>query len=237
MSELKRYLSESTEKLEIQLDGERIDRFEAYYNLLTEWNNKINLTAITDPMGVAVKHFADSLSVLKYVSIKDGAKVIDVGTGAGFPGIPLLIFNSNIKLTLLDSLNKRLVFLQSVLDELDLSAEVIHSRAEDGARKPELREGFDFAVSRAVAALDVLSEYCLPYVKRNGVFVAMKGYDCDEELENAKPMIKTLGGKISSVDKFYLPDGSGRAVVQVEKINYTPKQYPRPSSKIAKTKK
>lgn len=237
MSELKRYLTESTEKLEIKLDGESIERFEAYYNLLAEWNNKINLTAITDPMGVAVKHFADSLSVLKYADITDGAKVIDVGTGAGFPGIPLLIFNNKIKLTLLDSLNKRLVFLQCVLDELGLSAEVIHSRAEDGARKPELRESYDFAVSRAVAGLDILSEYCLPYVKRNGVFVAMKGFDCDEELENAKPMIKALGGKISSVDKFYLPDGSGRAVIQIKKVNFTPKQYPRPSAKIAKAKK
>lgn len=237
MSELKRYLSESTEKLEIKLDGESIERFDTYFNLLTEWNNKINLTAITDPMGVAVKHFADSLSVLKYADITDGAKVIDVGTGAGFPGIPLLIFNNKIKLTLLDSLNKRLVFLQCVLDELGLSAEVIHSRAEDGARKPELRESYDFAVSRAVAGLDILSEYCLPYVKRNGVFVAMKGFDCDEELENAKPMIKTLGGKISSVDKFNLSDGSGRAVIQVKKVNFTPKQYPRPSAKIAKAKK
>lgn len=237
MSELKRYLTESTEKLEIRLDGESVDRFEVYYNLLAEWNKKINLTAITDPMGVAVKHFADSLSVLKYADITDGARVIDVGTGAGFPGIPLLIFNNKIKLTLLDSLNKRLVFLQCVLDELGLSARLIHSRAEDGARKPELRESYDFAVSRAVAGLDILSEYCLPYVTRNGVFVAMKGFDCEEELENAKPMIKTLGGRVSAVDKFNLSDGSGRAVIQIKKVNFTPKQYPRPSAKIAKAKK
>lgn len=237
MSELKQYLTESAKQLEIALDGECTDKFEKYYNMLVEWNQKMNLTAITDPMGVAVKHFADSISVMKFVDFKDNAKVIDIGTGAGFPGIPILIMNNGIKLTLLDSLNKRLVFLQNVLDELELKAEIIHSRAEDGSRKPELREKFDFATSRAVASLDVLSEYCIPYLKTGGTFVAMKGYDCEQEIENAKPMIKTLGGKISGVNKFFLSDGSGRAVIQINKINATPKQYPRQAAKIAKSKK
>lgn len=237
MSELKQYLTESTNQLEIVLKGECIDRFEKYYHMLVEWNKKINLTAITDPIAVAVKHFADSVSIMKFVDFNSGARVIDIGTGAGFPGIPILIMNSDIRLTLLDSLNKRLIFLQSVLDELGLKAEIIHSRAEDGSRKPKLRESYDFAMSRAVASLDILSEYCIPYLKTGGRFIAMKGYDCEQEIESAKPMIKTLGGKISRVDKFYLSDGSGRAIIQIDKLNATPKQYPRQTSKIAKSKK
>lgn len=229
------FLKQALEKSEINIAEESFEKLEQYYKLLIEWNEKINLTAITKPEEVAVKHFEDSLSVLKYVDIKTNSKIIDIGTGAGFPGIPLKIVRDDLNLTLLDSLNKRLVFLQNVCDKISISAETLHSRAEEASRKKEYREQYDFAFSRAVAQLNLLSELCLPYVKKGGCFVAMKGPDVIEELKNAENAIKLLGGKIKEVKEFNLSDNSGRTLVVIEKIKNTPEKYPRHGSKI-KTK-
>lgn len=218
----------------IELDGKALDRFDKYSQLLCEWNEKMNLTAIKDKHGIAIKHFYDSLLLLSVVDIKQGASVIDIGTGAGFPGVVLKIARPDIKLTLLDSLNKRLIFLKELLDQLGLEAELIHGRAEDFAKPPK-REGYDIATARAVAALPVLSEYCLPYVKVGGKFVAMKGPMAEDELAASKGAIKLLGGKTVELVAKKLPEGDERNFVITEKISQTPTKYPRCSSKIAKS--
>ncbi|MEE0844013.1 MAG: 16S rRNA (guanine(527)-N(7))-methyltransferase RsmG, partial [Ruminococcus sp.] len=176
---------------------------------------EINLTAITDPKGVAVKHFADSLSIFNYIDVPQNARVIDVGTGAGFPGVVLKIARPDIQLTLLDSLQKRLNFLQVVCNELNLDSKLIHSRAEEGGQDLDLRESFDLVVSRAVAQLNILCEYCIPYVRLSGSFVAFKG-DADGEIKSAKKAIGILGGKINNTFKFELPfEGGGRTLVEI----------------------
>lgn len=231
--EIKDYILQATENFKFKFNEIQITQLETYYNLLVEWNEKMNLTAITDAQGVAVKHFADSVSVLNYVDFPYNSSIIDVGTGAGFPGVVLKIARPDIKLTLLDSLNKRLVFLQNVLGEINLSADLIHSRAEDGGRDKNLRESFDYAVSRAVANMNVLSEYCLPYVHVGGSFLAFKGRGAESEISAAKSAIKTLGGKIAETYNFALPfDGGERAIVQIQKIAETPNKYPRNAGKI-----
>lgn len=193
----------------------------------------MNLTAITDESGVALKHFADSLSLLNFVDIPQNSSLADVGTGAGFPGVVLKIARPDIKLTLIDSLNKRLVFLNEVCSQLGIEAELIHSRAEDGARDEKLRESFDFAVSRAVARMNVLSEYCLPYVKVGGAFCAMKGAQANEEFKESLNAINTLGGKLENKYFFELPENGGeRAIAVVRKVKNTPQKYPRQSGKI-----
>lgn len=217
----------------INLTDNQIESLKCYYELLIEWNEKMNLTAITEPHDVALKHFCDSILLLSYADIPQNSSLIDVGTGAGFPSIPIKIVRPDIKLCLLDSLNKRLVFLKEVVDKLSLSeVKIVHSRAEDGARKADLREKFDFATSRAVAQLNVLSEYCLPYVKVNGAFIAMKGKYSEEEIANSKNAIKTLGGKIVKVDTYSLIDSSERTIINVKKLSKTDKAYPRTSAKI-----
>ncbi len=218
----------------LELDDTALSRLSKYGNLLLEWNEKINLTAIVDPDEVLIKHFYDCLLFFKNVDVPNGAKVIDVGTGAGFPGMVLLIARPDIKLCLLDSLGKRINFLNTVLDELGLSAETIHARAEEGGGKPELREGFDIACARAVAALPTLSEYCLPYVKVGGTFAAMKGPSASDEITAAYTAIKTLGGEKARLLTEKLPDGSDRSFILIKKISQTPTKYPRPSAKIAK---
>lgn len=228
---MKDLLNKEVAEIGIELTGVQLEQFESYYNLLIDWNKKINLTRITEPGEVVTKHFVDSLTLLKYCEIPNGAKVIDIGTGAGFPGIPLKIARPDIELTLLDSLNKRLNFLNEACDKTDISAELVHSRAEDGAKEPNLREKYDIAVSRAVARLNVLSEYCLPYVKVGGAFISMKGPELTEELNEAEKAIKTLGGNLSAVNEFELK-GSGRTIVEVKKEKNTPKTYPRQSGKI-----
>ena len=231
MERLRNYCNE----LGITLDDTAIFRFDKYMRTVLEWNQKINLTSITDENEFIIKHFYDSLTLLHTLDIKDGAKVIDVGTGAGFPGVPLKIARPDIELTLLDSLNKRLVFLQeNVLNSLDLTAEIIHGRAEEISRQSDYREMFDFAVSRAVANLSSLSEYCIPFVKVGGVFAAMKGPESSEEIKNAANAIKTLGGKVDIVENFTLPDGSGRSIAAIDKIKHTPEKYPRRGVKINK---
>mgnify|MGYP004499206585 FL=1 len=217
----------------ITLTENQYEQFQKYFELLVEWNEKMNLTAITDESGVALKHFADSLSLLNFVDIPQNSSLADVGTGAGFPGVVLKIARSDIKLTLIDSLNKRLVFLGEVCAQLGIEAELIHSRAEDGARDEKLRESFDFAVSRAVARMNVLSEYCLPYVKVGGAFCAMKGAQANEEFKESLNAINTLGGKLEKKYFFELPENGGeRAIAVVRKVKNTPQKYPRQSGKI-----
>lgn len=217
----------------ITLTENQYEQFQKYFELLAEWNEKMNLTAITDENGVALKHFADSLSLLNFVDIPQNSSLADVGTGAGFPGVVLKIARPDIKLTLIDSLNKRLVFLGEVCAQLGIEAELIHSRAEDGARDEKLRENFDFVASRAVARMNVLSEYCLPYVKVGGAFCAMKGAQANEEFKESLNAINTLGGKLENKYFFELPENGGeRAIAVVRKVKNTPQKYPRQSGKI-----
>lgn len=216
----------------IQLNDLQAQQFEKYYNILIDWNEKINLTRITQPEEVALKHFADSLTLIKYFNIPKGSKLIDVGTGAGFPGIPLKIYLNDIKLTLLDSLNKRLTFLKAAADEIGIDAETIHSRAEEAGRNKAQREKYDIAVSRAVARLNTLSEYCLPLVKIGGSFIAMKGPSLGEELKEAENAIKLLGGEITSVNEFELGGAGERTIAVIKKIKPTPEKYPRQGVKI-----
>lgn len=230
----KEKLYTEVENLGIELDDTALDRFYTYYKMLVDYNTRMNLTAITEENEVIVKHFCDSLSLLAKCQIQKGAKVIDVGTGAGFPGIPLLIARPDIKLTLLDGLNKRLVFLSDVLKEIELEAEIVHSRAEEGAQNKSYREKYDVATSRAVARLSVLAEYCLPYVKKGGVFIAMKGPAAGEEIEEAKNALKLLGGTVSQVQEYTLSDESSRTLVTVTKTTQTHPKYPRHNSKIKK---
>ena len=226
--------AEFAEKSGFHLKKEQIEKLDVYAEKLLEWNEKINLTAITDNEGIAIKHFYDSLTPLWYLNIPKNARVIDVGTGAGFPSIPMAIVRPDLRFTLLDSLNKRLNFLNEVCTRLDISAELVHMRAEDAAQKAEYRESFDVAVSRAVAALPVLCEYCIPFVRKNGMFIDMKGSKAEEELEISKNAVSTLGATVEKTVKISLPDDSERNIIVIRKKNYTPKAYPRHGSKIAK---
>lgn len=230
----KESLSAEVKSIGIELDDTALERFYTYYKMLIDYNTRMNLTAITEENEVIVKHFCDSLCLLAKCEVKQGAKIIDVGTGAGFPGIPLLIARPDIKLTLLDGLNKRLVFLSDVLAEIGLQAEIVHSRAEEGAQDKKYREKFDIATSRAVARLNVLAEYCLPYVKKGGVFVAMKGPAAEEETQEAKNALKILGGTVTQVQEYTLSDESSRTLITVAKTSATPAKYPRHNSKIKK---
>ena len=207
----------------IALTPEMLSQFEKYYEMLIFWNEKVNLTAITEKTEVEIKHFADS--ILPAGLISQGAKLCDVGTGAGFPGIPLKIVRPDIDLTLLDSLNKRVVFLQEVCDALHFTQTTcLHARAED-AGQGNLRESFDIVTSRAVARLNTLCEYALPLVKPGGCFLAYKA-NCEEELAEAKNAIRVLGGALENVDKLLIC-GQHRAIVKIRKIGATPKKYPR----------
>ena len=214
-------------EFDIKINDEQIKSFEKYMNLLLEWNEKINLTAITQPEEIKLKHFVDSLTVLKYIN--DDDKVIDIGTGAGFPGIPLKIMKGNTKITLLDSLNKRINFLNIVIETLNLrNIQAIHGRAEEIARNKLYREKYDVTVSRAVANLSTLSEYMLPFVKVGGKCICMKGANVNEEIEKAKNAIKELGGEIERVDNFYLSDNDNeRNIIIIRKVKETSSKYPR----------
>ena len=212
------------------------EQFIKYMRLLQEWNEKINLTAITEDEEVIKKHFIDCIKSFKSDPIRKAKAIIDVGTGAGFPGLPIAIMNQNVKVTLLDSLNKRINFLNLVVKELGLkNVTTIHSRAEDGARKPELREKFDVATSRAVANMAVLSEFCMPYVKKGGYFVALKGPAIDEELENGKKAIKILGGELKEIIEISIEETDLKHnIVEIKKINMCPKAYPRKAGTVNK---
>jgi len=232
-------LLNGTKALKITLSNKQIQDFEMYSEMLLEWNEKINLTAITDPVDISNKHFLDSIMPLNKLMIPQGATVIDVGTGAGFPGVPIKIVRDDIELTLLDSLNKRINFLKEVSQTLHFKkCNCVHLRAEEGGRKPGMREHFDVAVSRAVANLEVLSEYCLPYVKVGGIFVAFKSGDVEEELNGAKSMIGNLGGTVREVIKRGIPyTDLKRSFVVIEKTSHTPKSFPRTAARINKSKK
>ena len=225
---------ENLKKVGLNLENEKIEKFQLYYEMLLDWNEKMNLTAITDLEGVILKHFIDSLMVLKFLP-DETKSLIDVGTGAGFPGLPLKIAKNELKVTLLDSLNKRLIFLESLKEKLNLDFELVHARAEELGRKENYREKFDVSTSRAVASLNVLSEYCLSFVKTGGLFIAMKSGNVDEELESAKRSIALLGRKIEKVEKFNLPNDISRSIVVIRKIKNTNKIYPRASAKIKKS--
>ena len=232
MNDFRQILLQTLAQFEMELDDLAIDRLRTYYELLIEWNEKINLTALTAPEDVALKHFTDSLMLLRYIDIEKDARVIDVGTGAGFPGLVLKIARPDIQLTLLDSLQKRLNFLDAVCQALQINdVELIHSRAEDGART-ELRDSFDIAVSRAVASMNTLCEYDMPYVKVGGRFIAMKGKDAEHELADAQNAIAELGGKLIAKHDFILGSAGERSIVEIGRHTHTPQKYPGNSEHI-----
>ncbi len=231
-------LKETAASLGITVDDTAAERLDIYAHLLVEWNEKMNLTAITDPEGIVLKHFVDSLTALPLLP-KGKFSLIDVGTGAGFPGLPLAILRDDMQLTLLDSLNKRLIFLEEVCRAVGVSATRIHARAEEGGRNPDLRDAFDVATARAVAGLPVLCELCLPFVKVGGRFLALKGPDAPREKEEAARAVKTLGGRFAEEVAVTLPNPaaeggtSERHILVVEKTTVTPPKFPRPNAKKA----
>lgn len=229
-------MKRASNEVGLELTELQYEQFIKYMKLLQEWNEKINLTAITKDEEIIRKHFIDCIKAFKSDSIKNSKTIIDVGTGAGFPGLPIAIMNPSIKVTLLDSLNKRINYLNIVIRELGLkNVTTIHSRAEDGARKPELREKFDVATSRAVANMAVLSEYCMPYVKKGGYFIALKGPAVDEELKNANNAINILGGEFKGVIEVSIEETNLKHnIVEVKKLKSCSKVYPRKAGTITK---
>lgn len=229
-------LLEGIEDLNIKLTEEQTRHFKEYKSLLKEWNEKINITAITEDDEIDIKHFLDSLTPTITGLFNNYEKVIDIGTGGGFPGLPLKIFNPNLRVTLMDSLNKRITFLNEVIKNLNLrDIEAIHGRAEELGRKLEHRENYDICVSRAVASLNTLSEYCLPFVKIGGYFISMKGPDVDDELKEGEKAINILGGKITKKELITLPKSDiVHSLIIIEKIKETPTKYPRAGGKPKK---
>lgn len=218
----------------VDLTENQLRMLDIYAEMLVDWNTRMNLTGITDSEGIMTRHFEDSLTMLSAVEIPDGASVIDIGTGAGFPGMVLKIARPDINLTLLDSLNKRIVFLEAVAEAVGVKVNTLHLRAEEGGKNALHREKYDVACARAVANLRELAEYCLPYVNVGGNFISMKGPDVQEEVNSAKPGIGTLGGKVREVRELKISDGSGRSIIVIDKIKNTPPQFPRNSGKISK---
>ena len=219
---------------EITVDEDAFSRLDTFAEMLIETNKSFNLTAIKEPVDVTVKHFADCLSIFKYVDIPENAKIIDVGTGAGFPGLVLKLYRPDIQMTFLDSTKKRLGFIENVLNECGIKGDILHMRAEEAAQLSKYREKYDFATARAVAALPVLSEYCLPFVKVGGSFVSMKSAESNEEISEAKKAINILGGKIEEDILFDLVENMPRRIIRIKKNSQTPTKYPRPSAQISK---
>ena len=216
----------------IQLNKKQCEQFVLYYELLVDWNSRINLTSIIEFEDVVLKHFIDSSVLLTLTDVSRETikgKLIDIGTGAGFPGIPLKIIDPSLKVTLLDALNKRITFLRCVCDSLKINdVKLVHMRAEDAASNPMYREKYDVCVSRAVANMATLTEYCLPFIHKSGYFLAYKSGEIDEEVNEAKKCIKVMGGEIKKIEKFILPDSDiTRSMVMIRKVENTPKKYPR----------
>ena len=225
---------ETIKPFEIEIDEDAFTRLDKFAELLIETNKSFNLTAIKEPDDVTIKHFADCLAIFKYVNIPENANIIDVGTGAGFPGLVLKLARPDINMTFLDSTKKKLGFIENVLNECGIKGETLHMRAEEAAQLSKYREQFDFATARAVAALPVLSEYCLPFVKQGGSFVSMKSAESNEEMEAARKAIGILGGKINEDIVFDLVENMPRRIITIKKNSQTPTKYPRPSAHIAK---
>lgn len=228
------FLVENANKMGFELDEAQIDLFEVYYNELVDYNQKVNLTAITDPHGVAVTHFVDSMTLL-LADIKEGARIADIGAGAGFPSVPAKIFRPDLEVTLIDSLNKRITFLNYLSEQLGVEFTPIHARAEEAGRQKGLREHFDVVCARGVAKIYLLCEYCLPLLKVGGKLICMKGPEPEEEIREAKKAISELGSRVVETKKFTLPDSSGRSLVIIEKSSPTNNKYPRQSAKISKS--
>ena len=236
MKEFETTLKNAALELKIDIDDKQTEKFKAYFNFLLEYNKLVNLTAITDPKEVAIKHFIDSLILSKFIETKKEIKFIDVGAGAGFPSVPNKILYPALNLTLLDSSNKRVKFLMDLTAKLGLNCEILHNRAEEIAIKNEYREKFDYVVARAVAPLNILAEYCLPFLKVGGIFLAMKGPSGADELKNASNALEILGGNLEKNEKFELPYNFGtRNILIIKKIKLTDLKYPRRSAKITKT--
>ena len=230
----KSLLLDTLAPLGVTLSDEAFARLDAFAEQLVETNRQFNLTAITEPADMTVKHFADSLSLFSFADFSQNSKIIDVGTGAGFPGLVLKLARPDLEFTFLDSTRKKLGFIESVLQNAGLSGEILHRRAEEAGQDKAFREQFDFATARAVSDLRNLAEYCLPFVKAGGYFLSMKSAGADEEIAAAKNALHLLGGKIERDEVFSLTPEMPRRLLFIKKISQTPPKYPRPSAKIAK---
>lgn len=227
---------QAVEALGFTVTAQMMKQFAIYTDYLQEWNQKINLTAITATEDVYLKHFYDCVVIAQYIDFQKPARLVDIGSGAGFPSIPLKILFPNLQITLIDSLNKRINFLKRLTAALELDdVDLYHGRAEDFGQDPKFREQFDWATARAVARMSVLAEYCLPFVKRGGQFLAMKGDKGTEELQKAKKALKKLGGKVHQVEVFELPQAAGeRSLITIDKVETTPKKFPRQAGMVNK---
>ena len=234
MEDIRQKLILESKNLGIKITAEQAAKFQKYMELLVEWNDKLNLTAITEPEEILEKHFLDSLTTLLACKPKDGSKVLDVGTGAGFPGVPIKIVRPDLQVTLLDGSNKRLNFLGELCSELGVECRRVHKRAEEAGLDKAMRENYDIVIARAVAQLRILCEYCLPLVKMKGYFIAMKGPGANEELFEARNALNILGGDKVDVKQVQLPNAGERNLVVVRKLSFTPKGYPRHGGTITK---
>lgn len=227
------FLKNTSAKAGFDLTQTQLKQIDTYAEMLVEWNKNVNLTAILDPDEMVVKHFVDSFLLLNHIEFRNSS-LIDVGTGAGFPALPCKILQDELKITLLDSMSKRLKFLEAVCKKIGVKASILNGRAEEVALLPEHREKYDIATARAVAHMRELTEYCLPFVKVGGYFIALKGYEIEDELDESAKAIETLGGVVDSVTKYELEDGSKRAIVCIKKKYKTPDQYPRNKGRMTK---
>lgn len=234
MTDIRESLKQKAEREQVPLSEHQLDLFQIYMQELIMWNEKMNLTAITDPEEIVVKHFLDSLLLAPFLPEKEVFSFADVGTGAGFPGVPIMILHPDIRMVLIDSLQKRLTFLEALCQKLFLSPELLHARAEECGRNPRYREIFDIVTARAVAPLNVLAEYCLPLLKQGGAFIAMKGPGGIDEAHAAKSAIQLLGGSISNIVTKSISNEITRTFIVIEKRRQTPEKYPRRGVKITK---